>query len=116
MKFSSCFCLIAIYISFFSCTSQKTENIQELHKYVILCKNNYVPKQEDFLPYFILKDAKRVNKTKNEWLITLTKGEKNLSEVEDFLKNSPYLISFTSSGLSQTNSVNSKKSKATISK
>ena len=90
--------------------------MQELRKYVILCKTNYEPKKEDFLPYFILKDAKKVNKTKNEWLISLTKGEKNLSEVENFLKNNPFIISFTPSVLTQTNSVNSKKSKASISK
>jgi hypothetical protein len=116
MKISSCLYILFLSISFINCKSQKTESTQEFVKYVILCKKNYEPKQEDFLPHFFLKDAKKVNKTKNEWLITVTKGDKNLTEIEDFLKNFPFVISFSSSTLSKTNSVNTKKSKTSISK
>ena len=116
MKFSSCLCIIFLSVSFVNCKSQKTENTQEFVKYVILCKKNYEPKQEDFLPHFLLTNAKKVNKTKNEWLITVKNGDKNLTEIEDFLKNFPYIISFSSSTSSKTNSVNSKKSKTSISK
>jgi hypothetical protein len=116
MKISSCLYIIFISLSFLNCTSQKTENNQEFVKYVILCKKNYEPKQEDFLPHFLLTNAKKVNKTKNEWIITVKKSDKNLTEIEDFLKNLPFVISFSSSTSSKSNSVNSKKSKTSISK
>lgn len=114
MKISSRLYILVLSIFLFNCKSQKSETTQEFVKYVILCKKNYEPKQEDFLPHFSLTDAKKVNKTKNEWLITVKKSDKNLTEIEDFLKNFPFIISFASSTPSKSNSVNSKKSKTSL--
>ena len=103
-----------IVLTIYSCSQAKKTADITVEKYIILCKEGYVPKNEDFAPYYILKDAVKVNKTKNEWMITLQSGEKKLNEATEFLKNHRFIVKVSTSDTSKSSSTSQKKSNINI--
>jgi hypothetical protein len=104
-----------VVFTIYSCSQAKKTVDITVKKYIILCKEGYVPKDEDFAPYYILKDAVKVNKSKNEWMITLQSGEKSLNEAIEYLKNHRYIVKVSSSDTSKSSSNSQKKSNINIS-
>ena len=108
---SLAFCIIT---TISSCSQSKKTTDIEVKKYIVLYKDGYSPKDEDFAPSYILKDAIRVNKTKNEWMITLQKGEKSLTEATDYIKNLTYVVKVSTRGTPKSATTSQKKSKTNI--
>ncbi|HMR87188.1 MAG TPA: hypothetical protein PKD51_03495 [Saprospiraceae bacterium] len=105
---------IWIVLTIYSCSQTKKTVDITVEKYTILCKEDFIPKDEDFAPYYILKDAVKVNKTKNEWLITLQNGEKPISEAIEFLKKHRFIVKVSAPDTSKSSSNSQKKSNINI--
>lgn len=86
----------------------------DVAKYTITFQKGHVPKVADFAPSYLLKDAKKVNKTINEWLITLQNGEKSLEVAHEFLSDLDFVVKISAKSEPKTSTTSSKKSKTNI--
>lgn len=100
---------ICLVLTMYNCSQTKKTVDETFEKYIILCKDGYVPKVEDFAPFYTLKDAVKVNKTLNEWMITIQGGEKPLTEAMEYIKSLRFVVKVKNSSTTSNSSSNSQK-------
>jgi hypothetical protein len=108
------FLLLGLAGTVLSCRSgQKAAPPTAPQTFRILFKPGIVPVAELFAPSFKMKQAQPVNRSQNEWLITLHPGTQPLQEVPSFLRQMPSVISMvgTQGAAGNSQSQNTGKSK-----
>jgi hypothetical protein len=102
----SAFCLV---FTMYNCSQTKKTMDETVEKYIVLCKDAYIPKKEDFAPFYTLKDVVKVNKTLNEWMITIQSGEKPIDQAMEYIKSLRFVVKVKKSSTTSNSSSNSQK-------